>query len=63
MKELVSRLRTASVVMGLLPEYPGYNGSAFVIDDIEAKEIAAAIADAVVALEAIIHNENLPRKN
>ena len=51
MKELISRLRTASVVMGNLPEQPGYNGSVLTIDDTEAGEIEKAIDAAAIALE------------
>lgn len=43
MTDTLRRLSTASVVMSGLPEYPGYNGSAFVIDDIEAAEVVRAI--------------------
>jgi len=58
MKELISRLRTASVVIGNLPEQPGYNGSVLVIDDIEAAEIEKAIDAAVAALEELTTRGN-----
>lgn len=51
MKELLSRLRTAAIVMENLPEQPGYNGSVLTIDNTEAGEIVTAINAAVVALE------------
>lgn len=49
-EELISKLRQSAVVMECLPEYPGYNGSAFVIDDVEAARVASALNAAVEAL-------------
>lgn len=39
--ELASKLTTAAVIIGNLPELPGYNGSILTIDDTEAERIAA----------------------
>jgi len=50
--ELRQKLRTASVVLGGLPELPGYNGSILQIDDAEAARIAKDIDDVVAALSA-----------
>ena len=33
LKESAGKIRTASVVIGNLPELPGYNGSILIIDD------------------------------
>ena len=48
-EDLFREMVQASVVLDGLPEYGGYNGSAFVIDDIERDRIVAAI-DKVITL-------------
>lgn len=53
MKELLSRLRTAAIVMENLPEQPGYNGSVLTIDDTEAEKIANAIDAGVAEIEKL----------
>ncbi len=49
-EQLIRRLRSASVVMGCLPEQPGYNGSLLTIDDVEASKVASDIDAAVKVL-------------
>lgn len=53
MSELLSRMRTAAIVVGNLPEEPGYNGSRLRIDDEEAAEIAKAIDAGVTEIEQL----------
>jgi len=48
MEDIVRRLASTSVVIGNLPELPGYNGSVLAIDDEEAARCVADI-DAGVA--------------
>jgi len=55
--ELLSRLRSSSAMLGMLPEDPGYNGSRLIIDDVEAARIAKDIDDAVAALAAAVAQE------
>lgn len=57
MKELISRLSVASVVIGNLPQLPGYNGSVLTIDDTEAATIEKTIDDALELLRAIHDKE------
>jgi len=45
--KILSELRTAALVMEYLPEYAGYNGSMFNIDDTEKDRIIEAINSAV----------------
>lgn len=52
METILSRLRAASTIIRCLPELPGYNGSIFMIDDIEAKRIETDISNCVAELEA-----------
>ena len=54
MNDLLSRLRTASIVVANLPKLPGYNDSVLNIDDSEAVEIALTIDDAVAALMGFV---------
>ncbi len=53
MKTTVSKLRTAAIVIGNLPELPGYNGSVLTIDDEEAARISADIYEAVTEIEKL----------
>ncbi len=53
MPGLLSRMRTAAIVIGNLSEEPGYNGSRLVIDDTEADEIEKAIDAAVAEVERL----------
>ena len=53
MPELLSRMRTAAIVIGNLSEEPGYNGSRLVIDDTEADEIEKAIDAGITEVERL----------
>lgn len=50
-EDLFREMVQASVVLDGLPEYGGYNGSAFVIDDIERDRIVAAIDKVILVLQ------------
>lgn len=52
MTNLVNRLNVAAIVMGNLPEKPGFNGSVLLIDDAEVATIAKVLEDAAAALSA-----------
>jgi hypothetical protein len=58
-RELLSEMVQASVVLECLPEYAGYNGSAFVIDDTERDRIVGAINRVILAIQ--IHNNDKER--
>lgn len=51
MKEILSELCSAQIIMENLPESPGYNGSVLSIDDTETNRIAAAIGKARELIE------------
>lgn len=54
-KSLSSELYSASAIMGMLPENPGYNGSVLLIDDEEATRISSVLTRAAEALSSPPH--------
>lgn len=54
MSDLRGRIASSALVIGNLPEIPGYNGSLLQIDDDEAERIAKDLMDAA---ESIAHLE------
>ena len=54
LQNALSRLTTASVVIGGLPESPGYNGSRLIIDDEEAENVIDDIDFAIDVIKTLL---------
>lgn len=53
-RNAISKLMSASVVIEMLPEQPGHNGSILMIDDVESARICRDIREAVSVIESLV---------